>query len=139
MEAATAEMTVVDRFQLKAFVEAAMLVDEGVATTKDVDLGALERRKRFVEPLLVGAGERTGQDAGAGHHAGLDVLEACHALFEDETRLEECLQAEALDDVAGLLCGCLLHRLLLSACVFVETLAGLLPQVAGLDELPHLG
>jgi len=27
-------MTVVDRFQLKAFVEAVMLVDEGVTTTR---------------------------------------------------------------------------------------------------------
>ena len=41
MEAATAEMTVVERFQLKAFVEAVMLVDEGVSTTKDVDLGMM--------------------------------------------------------------------------------------------------
>jgi enoyl-CoA hydratase / 3-hydroxyacyl-CoA dehydrogenase len=41
MEAATAEMTVVERFQLKAFVEAVMLVDEGVTTTKDVDLGMM--------------------------------------------------------------------------------------------------
>ena len=41
MEAATAEMTVVERFQLKAFVEAVMLVDEGVSTTKDTDLGMM--------------------------------------------------------------------------------------------------
>ena len=43
MEAATATggLTVVDRFQLKAFVEAVMVVDEGVATTKDVDLGMM--------------------------------------------------------------------------------------------------
>ena len=31
----------VERFQLKAFVEAVMVVDEGVATTKDVDLGMM--------------------------------------------------------------------------------------------------
>jgi enoyl-CoA hydratase/3-hydroxyacyl-CoA dehydrogenase len=60
MEAATAEMTVVDRFQLKAFVEAAMLVDEGVATTKDVDLG-----------LMMGAGILPGPLARA-DEAGLD-------------------------------------------------------------------
>jgi len=62
MEAATAEMTVVDRFQLKAFVEAAMLVDEGVATTKDVDLG-----------LMMGAGILPGPLARA-DEAGLDEM-----------------------------------------------------------------
>jgi enoyl-CoA hydratase/3-hydroxyacyl-CoA dehydrogenase len=43
MEAAiaTSELTVVDRFQLKAFVEAVMVVDEGVASTKDVELGMM--------------------------------------------------------------------------------------------------
>ena len=62
MEAATAEMTVVDRFQLKAFVEAAMLVDEGVATTKDVDLG-----------MMMGAGILPGPLARA-DEAGLDEM-----------------------------------------------------------------
>src|SRR5919204_344653 len=64
MEAATAtsEMTVVDRFQLKAFVEAAMLVDEGVTTTKDVDLG-----------MMMGAGILPGPLARA-DEAGLDEM-----------------------------------------------------------------
>ena len=62
MEAATAEMTVVDRFQLKAFVEAVMLVDEGVTTTKDVDLG-----------LMMGAGILPGPLA-RGDEAGLDDM-----------------------------------------------------------------
>ena len=62
MEAAAAEMTVVDRFQLKAFVEAVMLVDEGVSTTKDVDLG-----------LMMGAGILPGPLARA-DDAGLDEM-----------------------------------------------------------------
>lgn len=32
---------VVDRFQLKAFVEACLVLEEGIATTKDVDLGMM--------------------------------------------------------------------------------------------------
>jgi enoyl-CoA hydratase / 3-hydroxyacyl-CoA dehydrogenase len=62
MEAATAEMTVVERFQLKAFVEAVMLVDEGVTTTKDVDLG-----------MMMGAGILPGPLARA-DDAGLDEM-----------------------------------------------------------------
>ncbi len=62
MEAATAETTVVERFQLKAFVEAAMLVDEGVASTKDVDLG-----------MMMGAGILPGPLARA-DEAGLDAM-----------------------------------------------------------------
>src|SRR5215211_4016450 len=62
MEAATAEMTVVERFQLKAFVEAVMVVDEGVSTTKDVDLG-----------LMMGAGILPGPLARA-DEAGLDEM-----------------------------------------------------------------
>jgi enoyl-CoA hydratase / 3-hydroxyacyl-CoA dehydrogenase len=62
MEAATAEMTVVERFQLKAFVEAVMLVDEGVTTTKDVDLG-----------MMMGAGILPGPLARA-DEAGLDDM-----------------------------------------------------------------
>jgi enoyl-CoA hydratase / 3-hydroxyacyl-CoA dehydrogenase len=62
MEAATAEMTVVERFQLKAFVEAVMVVDEGVATTKDVDLG-----------MMMGAGILPGPLARA-DEAGLDDM-----------------------------------------------------------------
>jgi enoyl-CoA hydratase / 3-hydroxyacyl-CoA dehydrogenase len=62
MEAATAETTVVERFQLKAFVEAVMLVDEGVASTKDVDLG-----------MMMGAGILPGPLARA-DEAGLDEM-----------------------------------------------------------------
>src|SRR5215216_7862695 len=62
MEAATAEMTVVERFQLKAFVEAVMLVDEGVSNTKDVDLG-----------MMMGAGILPGPLARA-DEAGLDAM-----------------------------------------------------------------
>jgi enoyl-CoA hydratase / 3-hydroxyacyl-CoA dehydrogenase len=64
MEAATATsaMTVVDRFQLKAFVEAVMLVDEGVTSTKDADLG-----------LMMGAGILPGPLARA-DEAGLDEM-----------------------------------------------------------------
>jgi enoyl-CoA hydratase/3-hydroxyacyl-CoA dehydrogenase len=62
MEAATATATVVERFQLKALVEAAMLVDEGVASTKDVDLG-----------MMMGAGILPGPLARA-DEAGLDEM-----------------------------------------------------------------
>jgi enoyl-CoA hydratase / 3-hydroxyacyl-CoA dehydrogenase len=62
MEAAAAEMTVVERFQLKAFVEAVMVVDEGVAGTKDVDLG-----------MMMGAGILPGPLARA-DDAGLDAM-----------------------------------------------------------------
>src|SRR5919198_3629155 len=64
MEAATATggMTVVERFQLKAFVEAVMLVDEGVASTKDVELG-----------MMMGAGILPGPLARA-DEAGLDEM-----------------------------------------------------------------
>jgi enoyl-CoA hydratase/3-hydroxyacyl-CoA dehydrogenase len=62
MEAATAEMTVVERFQLKAFAEAVSLVNDGVATTKDVDLG-----------LMMGAGILPGPLARA-DEAGLDTM-----------------------------------------------------------------
>jgi enoyl-CoA hydratase/3-hydroxyacyl-CoA dehydrogenase len=64
MEAATTtgEMTVVERFQLKAFVEAVMLVDEGVTTTKDVELG-----------MMMGAGILPGPLSRA-DEAGLDAM-----------------------------------------------------------------
>jgi enoyl-CoA hydratase/3-hydroxyacyl-CoA dehydrogenase len=55
-------MTVVERFQLKAFVEAVMVVDEGVSTTKDVDLG-----------MMMGAGILPGPLARA-DEAGLDEM-----------------------------------------------------------------
>jgi enoyl-CoA hydratase/3-hydroxyacyl-CoA dehydrogenase len=62
VEAATAEMTVVERFQLKAFAEAVMLVDEGVAATKDVELG-----------MMMGAGILPGPLTRA-DEAGLDSM-----------------------------------------------------------------
>src|SRR3989475_4938994 len=55
-------MTVVERFQLKAFAEAVMLVDEGVTSTKDVDLG-----------MMMGAGILPGPLARA-DEAGLDAM-----------------------------------------------------------------
>ena len=62
MEAATAQMTVVDRFQLKAFAEAVLVVDEGVTATKDVELG-----------MMMGAGILPGPLARA-DEAGLDAM-----------------------------------------------------------------
>jgi enoyl-CoA hydratase/3-hydroxyacyl-CoA dehydrogenase len=62
MEAATAQHTVVERFQLKAFTEAVMVVDEGIASTKDVDLG-----------MMMGAGILPGPLARA-DEAGLDEM-----------------------------------------------------------------
>src|SRR5436190_2092107 len=64
METATAtgEMTVVERFQLKAFVEAVMVGDEGVAATKDVELG-----------MMMGAGILPGPLTRA-DEAGLDAM-----------------------------------------------------------------
>src|SRR5919198_1217180 len=78
MEAATATggMTVVDRFQLKAFVEAVMLVDEGVSTSKDVDLG-----------MMMGAGILPGPLARA-DEAGLDDMLERLQLAQRETRDE---------------------------------------------------
>jgi enoyl-CoA hydratase / 3-hydroxyacyl-CoA dehydrogenase len=60
--ATTTEAGVVERFQLKAFVEAVMVVDEGVASTKDVDLG-----------MMMGAGILPGPLARA-DEAGLDSM-----------------------------------------------------------------
>src|SRR5436190_23268978 len=62
VEAATAELTVVERFRLKAFAEAVMLVDEGVTATKDVELG-----------MMMGAGILPGP-LGRADEAGLDVM-----------------------------------------------------------------
>jgi enoyl-CoA hydratase/3-hydroxyacyl-CoA dehydrogenase len=53
---------VVERFQLKAFTEAVMVVDEGIASTKDVDLG-----------MMMGAGILPGPLARA-DEAGLDEM-----------------------------------------------------------------
>jgi enoyl-CoA hydratase/3-hydroxyacyl-CoA dehydrogenase len=64
MEATTAatEVGVVERFGLKALVEACMLVDEGVSTTKDIELG-----------MMMGAGILPGPLTRA-DEAGLDVI-----------------------------------------------------------------
>ena len=62
METATATGTVVERFQLKAFNEACMVLDEGVAGAKDIDLG-----------MMMGAGILPGPLARA-DEAGLDQM-----------------------------------------------------------------
>ncbi len=62
MEAATAQMTVVERFQLKAFVESCLVIEDGVAGAKDVDLG-----------MMMGAGILPGP-LGRADEAGLDVM-----------------------------------------------------------------
>src|ERR687891_2313582 len=64
MEATTAatEIGVVERFGLKALAEACLLVDEGVSTTKDIDLG-----------MMMGAGILPGPLARA-DEAGLDAM-----------------------------------------------------------------
>jgi enoyl-CoA hydratase / 3-hydroxyacyl-CoA dehydrogenase len=63
MEAATTTTTgVVERFQLKAFVESCLLLEEGVAGAKDIDLG-----------LMMGAGILPGPLARA-DEAGLDAM-----------------------------------------------------------------
>ncbi len=41
VEAPAGVEEVVDRFQLKAFVEACLVLEEGIATTKDIDLGLM--------------------------------------------------------------------------------------------------
>ncbi len=62
MEAATEQMTVVERFQLKALAEACRVIDEGVSTAKDVELG-----------MMMGAGILPGPLTRA-DAAGLDVV-----------------------------------------------------------------
>src|ERR671910_14558 len=62
MEAATEQVTVVERFGLKALAEACRVIDEGVSTTKDVDLG-----------MMMGAGILPGP-LPRGDEAGLDEM-----------------------------------------------------------------
>jgi enoyl-CoA hydratase / 3-hydroxyacyl-CoA dehydrogenase len=63
MEAATAQATgVVERFQLKAFVESCLVLEDGVAGAKDIDLG-----------MMMGAGILPGPLARA-DDAGLDSM-----------------------------------------------------------------
>jgi enoyl-CoA hydratase/3-hydroxyacyl-CoA dehydrogenase len=62
MEAATEPVTVVERFGLKALAEACRLIDEGVSTAKDVELG-----------LMMGAGILPGPLTRA-DDAGLDTI-----------------------------------------------------------------
>src|SRR5919202_5154347 len=57
--------TLVERFQLKALVEACLVVEEGVAGTKDVDVG-----------LMAGAGIVPGPFARADERGLDDILEA---------------------------------------------------------------
>jgi enoyl-CoA hydratase/3-hydroxyacyl-CoA dehydrogenase len=62
MEAATEQVTIVDRFGLKALAEACRVIDEGVSTAKDVELG-----------MMMGAGILPGPLTRA-DDAGLDVI-----------------------------------------------------------------
>lgn len=62
MEAATQTLSVVERFGLKAFLEACLVLEDGVAGTKDIDLG-----------MMMGAGILPGPLARA-DEAGLDVM-----------------------------------------------------------------
>src|ERR671910_502969 len=62
MEAATEQVTVVERFGLKALAEACRVIDEGVSTAKDVELG-----------MMMGAGILPGPLTRA-DDAGLDVI-----------------------------------------------------------------
>jgi enoyl-CoA hydratase / 3-hydroxyacyl-CoA dehydrogenase len=62
VEAATEQTSVVERFGLKAFAEAARLIDEGVSTAKDIELG-----------LMMGAGILPGPLTRA-DEAGLDTV-----------------------------------------------------------------
>src|SRR5256714_5129708 len=57
--------TVVERFQLKSLVEACLLVEEGVATIKDIDVG-----------MMMGAGIIPGPFAAADERGLDDILEA---------------------------------------------------------------
>src|SRR5918996_2448314 len=62
MEAATEQVSVVERFGLKALAEAGRLIDEGVSTAKDIELG-----------MMMGAGILPGPFTRA-DDAGLDVI-----------------------------------------------------------------
>ena len=62
MEAATEQVTIVERFGLKALAEACRVIDEGVSTAKDVELG-----------MMMGAGILPGPLTRA-DEAGLDVV-----------------------------------------------------------------
>jgi enoyl-CoA hydratase / 3-hydroxyacyl-CoA dehydrogenase len=62
MEAATEQVTIVERFGLKALAEACRVIDEGVSTAKDVELG-----------MMMGAGILPGPLTRA-DDAGLDVV-----------------------------------------------------------------
>src|SRR5436853_5089847 len=57
--------TVVERFQLKSLVEACLLVEEGVAQIKDIDMG-----------LMMGAGIIPGPFASADERGLDEILEA---------------------------------------------------------------
>src|ERR671919_2152383 len=62
MEAATEPVTIVERFGLKALAEACRVIDEGVSTAKDVELG-----------MMMGAGILPGPLTRA-DEAGLDAI-----------------------------------------------------------------
>ena len=96
-------------------------------------LGELEALEHHVQPGLVGAGERAGQDPGAHHHPEVDVLGGRDALVDEHHGLDERLELEAVDDRQS-------QRVAasISASVRVVALAGLLAELAGLDQLLHL-
>jgi enoyl-CoA hydratase/3-hydroxyacyl-CoA dehydrogenase len=64
-ETGSALDTVVERFQLKSLVEACLLVEEGVAQIKDIDMG-----------MMMGAGIVPGPFAAADERGLDDILEA---------------------------------------------------------------
>jgi enoyl-CoA hydratase/3-hydroxyacyl-CoA dehydrogenase len=72
MEAATQQVTIVERFGLKALAEACRVIDEGVSTAKDVELG-----------MMMGAGILPGPLTRA-DEAGLDAILAQLELAERE-------------------------------------------------------
>ena len=65
-------------------------------------LRALQRLEHGVQALVVGAGERAGQDARAHHHPDLDVLGGGLALLEHQAGLDQGLQPHPLDDASPL-------------------------------------
>ncbi len=101
-------------------------------------LRALERGQHLVEADLVGAGERRRDDPGPGHHAQVDLAQRGDPLLEHETRLDERLEREAIDELRAR--GARSARgapLASSAPVLIETLSGLGAEIAGCHEIPH--
>ena len=66
--------TVVERFQLKSLVEACLLVEEGVAQIKDIDMG-----------MMMGAGIIPGPFAAADERGLDDIVKALESAPESGT------------------------------------------------------